>query len=43
MITNVFLFEQNLDVILTEVAEGMPCTEGPEHLAPIGAYTCRKH
>lgn len=32
---------QNLDVILTEVSEGMPCTEGPEETAPLGSYTCR--
>ncbi len=29
------------DVILTEVTEGMPCTEGPEETAPVGSYTCR--
>ena len=37
--TNVVV--QNLDVILTEVSEGMPCTEGPEETAPLGSYTCR--
>ena len=29
------------DVILTEVETGMPCTEGAEERAPLGAYTCR--
>jgi len=32
---------KDLNVILTEVETGMPCTEGPEETAPIGAYTCR--
>ena len=29
------------DVILTEVDYGIPCAEGPQDMAPMGAYTCR--
>ena len=29
------------DVILTEVDYGIPCAEGPQEMAPLGAYTCR--
>merc|ERR1719483_868570 len=31
---------KDLNVILTEVDTGMPCTEEPEETAPVGAYTC---
>merc|ERR1719483_1270149 len=31
----------DLNVILTEVEEGMPCAMGTEETAPVGAYTCR--